>query len=187
MSVLTDLRHHRRCRAAEGYLELLTVYADRWLPDPSLRDKLARRAIQELEGLPDRRRWRAEKAYLRGQALRTMERYAEAIEFLDEAAKLQPINMQIQLAMGWCYKRVNRLDLAIQALEQVIEAYPDEGIVHYNLACYWSLVGNKGLALQYLTQSFDLDPNYREMVAAESDFDGLRDDPDFQMLISVVV
>lgn len=187
MSALTDLRHHRRCRAAEGYLELLTVFADRWHPDPVLRDKLAQRAIGELEALPDRPRWRAEKAYLHGQALRTMERYAEAILYLDEAAKLQRINVQIQLAMGWCYKRVNRLDLAIQALEQVIEAFPDEGIVHYNLACYWSLAGNKGLALQYLTQSFDLDPSYREMVATESDFDSLRDDPDFQMLTSVVV
>ena len=36
---------------------------------------------------------------------------------------------------------------------------------------------NKGLALQYLTQSFDLDPNYRDMVADEPDFDPIRDDP----------
>ncbi len=144
-------------------------------------------AIDELESLPPRRRWRVEAAYLRGQALRTMERYHAAIESLNEAAELQPVNIHIQLSLGWCYKRIDRLDLAIQALEQVIEAQPEEGIVHYNLACYWSLARNKGLALQYLTQSFDLDPKYRDMVMSETDFDELRDDPDFQMLTSVVV
>jgi tetratricopeptide (TPR) repeat protein len=187
MSDTYDIRNQQRLRAAEGYLDFLVVFADRWLPDPDARDCLAERALAELEQLPDDAKWQAEKAYLQGQALRTMERYEEALVPLTKSAELQPENIYTQLALGWCYKRIGRLDLAIQSLEEAMESRPDEGIIHYNLACYWSLAGNKGLAMQYLMQSFDLDPNYRDLVADEGDFDTLRDDPDFQMLTSVIV
>ena len=187
MSDIQDIRNQQRLRAAEGYLDVLMVFADRWPPNEQCRNRLAQRALDELDLVPEDAQWPAERAYLRGHALRTMERYLEAIGPLAEAAKLQPGNIHIQLALGWCYKRTGRLDLAIQSLEDAMEARPDEGIIHYNLACYWSLAQNKGLALQYLTQSFDLDPNYRDLVATENDFDPLRDDPDFQMLASVVV
>ena len=180
-------RHQQRLRTAEGYLDLVMVFADRWPPNAEVRDRLACRALDELAQIPDEEQYRADCAYLRGHALRTMEKFEEAIEPLQEAAELQPSNIHIQLALGWCYKRIGRLDLAIQALEEAIEVRPDEGIIHYNLACYWSLAQNKGLALQYLTQSFDLDPNYRDMVAEERDFDPIRDDPDFQMLTSAIV
>ena len=183
-----ELRLQQHLRSAEGYLDVLMVFADRWPPEEGARDRLAARALDELAKIPDEEpRWFAERAYLKGQALRTMERFEEAIEPLQQAAEAQPENIHIQLALGWCYKRTGRLDLAIQSLEEAMEARPDEGIIHYNLACYWSLAHNKGLALQYLTQSFDLDPNYRDMVADERDFDPIRDDPDFQMLTSVIV
>lgn len=187
MGALQDLRYFRKRRAAEGYLDLLMAYLDRWPPEPAIRDRLAQRALDELEGLPKRKRWRVERAYLRGQAFRLMERHWDAIEALREAADLQPGDLHIQLALGWCFKRVRHLDLAIQALEEAMESHPDEAILHYNLACYWSLARNKGLALQYLAQSFDLDPKYRDLVPSERDFDDLRDDPDFQMLTAVVV
>ncbi len=116
-----------------------------------------------------------------------MERFREAIVPLQRASTAQPENIHIHLAIGWCQKRLGRLDLAIQALEDAMEFSPDEGIIHYNLACYWSLAKNKGLALQYLSQSFDLDPNYRDLVAHERDFDPIRTDRDFQMLTSVIV
>ena len=62
-----------------------------------------------------------------------------------------------------------------------------EAIVHYNLACYWSLAGDADRALQYLSQSFDIDPRYRDLVADESDFDPIRDLPDFQALVGAIV
>ena len=79
------------------------------------------------------------------------------------------------------------IDLAIEALEQALEHAPHEAIIHYNLACYWALVGNKDRAIEYLAQSFEFDPDYRDLVAAESDFDAIRDDPDFRMATSVIV
>ena len=100
---------------------------------------------------------------------------------------MEPQNVHIRLSLGWCYKRCRRLDLAIQSLEEALESDASQAIVHYNLACYWSLAGNVKLAVAYLSQAFELDPEYRDLVAREADFDPIRNHPHFQALASVVV
>ena len=77
---------------------------------------------------------------------------------LKAAAELDPENISVWLALGWCYKRVDHLDNAIQSLENALSADRQEAIIHYNLACYWSLAGNADRAIRYLSQSFDIDP-----------------------------
>jgi len=62
-----------------------------------------------------------------------------------------------------------------------------QAIVHYNLACYWSLARNARLAVQYLEQAFELDPAYRDLVPVEHDFDPIREHPRFQELMTVIV
>ena len=51
------------------------------------------------------------------------------------------------MALGWCFKRVGQLDEAIGALEHAIAVDPSEAVLHYNLACYWSLARNRRRAL----------------------------------------
>ncbi len=80
-----------------------------------------------------------------------------------------------------------RIDLAIQALEDALEIEPDRGILHYNLACYWSLANNVGLTLAHLARAFEMDSMYRQLVAEEPDFDPVRAHPEFMALTSVIV
>lgn len=187
MSILEDIRRQQQIRAAEGYLDLVMVCADRWPLRPETRDQIARRALRELSDAVSDDFPSGHVHYLQGQALRVMEKYADAVHPLKIALGLEPENIHIHLALGWCYKRVDRIDLAIQALEEAMDVMPEEGIIHYNLACYWALVDNSLLAVQYLKQSFELDANYREMVATETDFDAIRDDEDFREAVSVIV
>lgn len=182
-----ELKRRQRIRIAEGYLELLLGFPEKWQPGVKHRDQLARRALQVLQGLTTTERTRGHVEYLRGQAYRVMENFQDAILPLQRAATADPENLQVHLALGWCFKRVGRLDLAIQTLEEVMEFAPEDGIVHYNLACYCSLIGNKPQALQYLSQAFELEPKYRDMVSNEPDFDPLRNDPDFRGLLTVIV
>ena len=62
---------------------------------------------------------------------------------------------------------------------------PKEPILHYNLACYWSLAGNVSNAVEHLQAALRLNGDIVNMVAAESDFDPIRTDPVFQALIQL--
>lgn len=174
-------------REAEGYLDLVTSLADDWPLRTDVRDRVAERALATLARLPDNIADRAAVLFLRGQAFRVMERFADAIGPLEEAAALDRDSLATHLALGWCYKRIGRIDLAIEALQNAQAAEPDEAIVFYNLACYWSIAGNKGNALENLSKALAMDGHYRDLIDREPDFDALRNDPDFQALTSVIV
>ncbi len=120
--------------------------------------------------------------YLQGEALRSLERYVEAIVPLRKVAELEPENVRVLLALGWCHKRIGRIDLAIEALETALAADSDEPLIRYNLACYHSVAGDKQQALAYLEQALTLDANYRLLIDHEPDFDPLRADPEFQAI-----
>ncbi len=187
MTTLKHLRCQQILREAEGYLDLIIACSEPLQLSVAVRERLAQRALDTISNLDGRRGDRAQVAYLTGQALRAMERHLEAIEQLETAAELDSNNLHVWLALGWCYKRTSRLDLAIQSLEEALALDPGRAIIYYNLACYWSLASNSKLALEYLTRAFELDPSYRELVADESDFDPIRHDPRFQELTSVIV
>ena len=77
------------------------------------------------------------------------------------------------LALGWCYKRTNRLAQAIDSLARALRDHPDQALLHYNLACYWSLAGNTPNALRELSIALELNSELRSLVAREADFDRL--------------
>jgi len=164
-------RNRRTLTQAEGYLEL----------------HMPRHALEALARLRHTGVQDPHAFYLRGEALRSLEHYEEAIEPLIRAGEVVPENMHVWLALGWCYKRTGKIFLAIDALERALFAEPDDALVVFNLACYWCLAGAKRQSLTSLSRALELDESYRDLIDAEADFDSLRDDPDFRSLISVVV
>ena len=165
------LRRLQVLQHAEGYLEL----------------GMAVQALTALDALDEDAGQDGSSLYLRGEALRALERYDEAIVALREAAEVLPENIHLWMALGWCYKRTGHLEQAIEALEMALAVEPAEAILYYNLACYSSLARHKSEALDYLSQAFELDGAYRDLVHQEPDFDSLRHDPDFQALATVIV
>jgi Flp pilus assembly protein TadD len=158
-------------RQAEGYLELN-------MPLQALETLVRLRNLGELS---------PHAMFLKGESLRSLGRHQEALVPLRRVVKAQPENLDAWLAMGWCYKRIGRLDLAIRALERAVRIAPGEALVHYNLACYHSLAREKRAALAHLSRALAIDGQYRSLIESESDFDPLRSDPDFQALTRVVV
>lgn len=187
MSQIERIRRQQVLREAEGYLDLLMMFADRWPVEQAIRDRVVLRVLTILRELPRLGGHRAEVLYLRGQALRAAERYAAAVVPLREASALEPGNLHTWMALGWCYKRTGRLDLAIEALEEGLAIAPDEAILHYNLACYWALASNARLAVEYLGRAFDIDSNFRDQAPLEPDFDSIRNDPEFQAMLGAGV
>ena len=58
-----------------------------------------------------------------------------------------------------------------------LKDHPDNGSLHYNLACYASLDGDPDLALMHLSRAFELDPNTRDWASSDTDLDAIRSDP----------
>lgn len=171
MASFNRIRREHKLRAAEGYLEL----------------GLARQAIGELRSLGAAGDGDGRVSYLVGEALRELGRYEEAADHLEQAVQILPDEIPPYLALAWCYKRTDRLPLAIEALETALRVDPGQGILHYNLACYWSLARRPRRSLRHLEQALELDDRFRELAHEEPDFLPLRDDPRFQALTSVIV
>lgn len=187
MQSLERIRRQRILSEIEGYLELLMLFDDALAASVENRHRIAQRALVSFNRLSEGTRAGAIAQHLRGQALRALDRFAEAVVPLRAAADLEPENLHIWLALGWCYKRSDRLDMAIESLQEAIAAKPGTAIVHYNLACYWSLAHNVEAALSHLAIAFELDPDYKDLVHKEHDFDPIRNDPSFRQLTAMLV
>lgn len=168
MAQLTRDRIVRQLDTAEGYLML----------------GLPWRALEILQARPDWATMQFEASLLTGEALRSLERYHEALKPLEAAAVLKPGDVGTAIALGWCYKRTHRLAQAIDALDRAVRVHPEEPLLHYNLACYWSLAANSRRALEELAIALDGEPGLRASIAEETDFQSLRGNPDFERLCS---
>lgn len=153
--------------------------------DTELLNRMADRGLQCLHELDDFLSIQAEVFNLRGQLLRAADRFSEAIVWLQRSTDLDAENLDTYLGLGWCYKRLGRVDLAIESLERALEIPDNSGIIHFNLACYWALAGHVKLAVEHLAAAFEIDPHYRKMLADERDLDPIRNHPDFLALCAI--
>jgi tetratricopeptide (TPR) repeat protein len=167
MSPIIRDRIRKQLHEAEGYLML----------------ELPRHALAILESRSEWSMMQFEACFLKGEALRCLGRYREALPPLETAAGLRPSDTGVALALGWCYKRTNRLAQAIDALDRARRHDPENPLLHYNLACYWSLAGNATKALDELSLALELDSQLRGLIADEPDFHQLRGNPRFERLV----
>lgn len=187
VSKVGRIRRQQLLRQAEGYLELILSGDSADALDPRLRDKLAMRCLDRLAECEKEVSEKGHLLYLRGEAFRLMGRFEDAIEPLTQAIEFDSDNVYIYLALAWCQKRIGNLDLAIDALEQGLEVDYALAILHYNLACYWALLNRPKLSVSYLATAFEIDSSYRDLVSRESDFDPIRQHPDFLAITTVIV
>jgi tetratricopeptide (TPR) repeat protein len=169
MSQIID-RIKRSLAAAEGFLVL----------------NLPERALEILESRSDWATMQFEASFLKGETLRVLGRYREAIKPLEQAASLKPGDVGVAIALGWCYKRTQKLAQAIDSLSRALRDNPLQPLLHYNQACYWSLANHPTKALISLATAIDLDPEIRSIIPGETDFDSIRSLPEFVRLVGPV-
>ena len=93
-----------------------------------------------------------------------------------------PKNMLTYISLGWCYKRTDRLPLAVKVLERAVKTDPDFSLAKYNLACYYSLAGEMQKCFGFLAKALEENPEYAAMAREEPDFDNVRDTDEFRAL-----
>lgn len=141
-------------------------------------------ALRELDALRNGGFDKPVVSRVRAEALRDLHRYEEALEQYQHFAAQHPDDLTTLMGMAWCLKRIDRLDDAIETMHRAYRAHPDEPVVLYNIACYLSLAGDKTQALSWLGRALRMEPKLRQLIARESDFDTLREHPDFQFVIA---
>lgn len=166
VATVDAVRLKKTIAEAEGYLEL----------------GLTQHALDALQRRGSLVHCSARGCYLLGESLRELSRHREALIPLRRSATLNPGDQHVWLALGWCYKRTGQLARAIDALDRALSYAPNDPILHYNLACYWSLACERRPALNHLAEALKLDSGFLDLVEEEHDFDPLRADPGFQML-----
>ena len=166
MAGIARSRLERRLEAARGYLALD-------MPDHALR---------ELRAVSDDETAECDWHRLRGEALRQRGDYESALDSFSIVLAEDENDVSVLMGMAWCYKRIDRLDDAIRMKERAYRAAREEPIVLYNLACYHALDGNKQQCLSWLGRALRMESALRRLIPSESDFDRLRDDPDFQFV-----
>ncbi len=73
---------------------------------------------------------------------------------------------------------------AQEMFERALKREPEAAHIHYDLAATRVRLGSIDLALQSLQRAFDLQPNLRVRAQHDHDLTPLRNDPDFDRLIS---
>ena len=161
----------RRLDAAEGYLQLT----------------LPVNALRELDRIPADYQSAFLFNQLKAEALRQLERYEEALDAYRKANYVCSDDVRVLTGMAWCFKRLNRIDRAIELAAEAYHAAPDQAWLLYNLACYFCIAGDKSRALSWLGRAVRMESSIRNLVSEEPDFDALRNDPDFQFLLDASV
>ncbi|BAZ38053.1 TPR repeat-containing protein [Calothrix sp. NIES-4101] len=120
----------------------------------------------------------------RGNALVDLGRYGEAIASYDQALKFKPDSHEAWNNRGYALWKLGKLEDAIKSYDKAIEINPEYANAFYNRACAYCILDNINLALQDLQTAINLDAEYREMAKTDTDFDSIRNNAEFEILIN---
>jgi tetratricopeptide (TPR) repeat protein len=73
---------------------------------------------------------------------------------------------------------------AADGARDIVEAHPEYAGLLYNLACCESLAGRTANAIEHLRSAMEKSERYRSFAADDSDFDPIREEPEFQALVA---
>ena len=76
-----------------------------------------------------------------------------------------------------------RLSEAIEKQQEAIAIVPDEDQMIYGLARLYARAGDAANAVTTLRDAIERNARWRELAATQTDFDGIRNDPEFRTLI----
>jgi len=81
----------------------------------------------------------------------------------------------VQWAISWAYatRRVESIEAAKEILVQALQHHPDEAMVHFNLGCYASQLGDLTLAKAHLKRALVIEPKCRLMALDDPDLEPL--------------
>jgi len=149
----------QHCQAAAGYVEL----------------GMFLEANAELDKIDPFNRAAPEVLALRIAIYRGLEKWELMQEIAKRLAAFQPDGIQWTISFAYATRRANSIEAAKEILLNAEPRFPREGIVKYNLACYYCQLGEIDRAKSYLRKAFEIDLGWRVAALEDADLQPLWD------------
>ncbi len=107
--------------------------------------------------------------------------HPEPIKELRRILNIKLAWSQVSEASKWRQK--GNIKKAAEILKAAVQRYPDQAVLHYDLACYLALLGEREDALKALERALQLDAGLKELAKKDDDLKSLRNDPRFEKLV----
>ena len=104
------------------------------------------------------------------------------ISFLEGVVKRDPEFLEALQVLGDDYTQRGRFMEGLKIDEQLAQLRPDDSMVHYNLACSYSLTDRIDLAAEALDRALSLWYRDFKWLNADPDLENLRQDPLFRKI-----
>jgi uncharacterized Ntn-hydrolase superfamily protein len=108
----------------------------------------------------------------------------------DHPEPVKELRRLLTMKLAWArlleaarWRRKGDLQKAAEVLQEAIRRFPDQAVLHYDLACYLALLGRKEGALKELEIALQRDPNLKALAQKDDDLRSLRGDPRFEKLV----
>ncbi len=106
------------------------------------------------------------------------------IWFLEGVLERYPAYVEGLMFLGNVYTANGMYEKGLKIDIKLAKLKPSDPLVHYNLACSYSLLGSANKALESLGKAIDLGYNDIRHLESDSDLDGLRGEAGYEMLIN---
>lgn len=103
---------------------------------------------------------------------------------LEKKSAFRPKNLSDLLSQGVFLHNNGEFDEAVRLFRQAVDQQPKNGDALYCLAAATARAGQADAAVDALRSAIEVSPAARAQARADSDFDGLRQEPAFQSLVS---
>lgn len=111
------------------------------------------------------------------------ESYRRTIELIKRHLELQPHNARALYFGAQVLFQLGDRALSVQWIEKALATEPEESMIQYNAACYYSVAGDATKALIHLEKAIALGYSRVDWAQNDPDFGSLHDEPRFRALL----
>ncbi|MBU4305879.1 MAG: hypothetical protein KJ893_09740 [Candidatus Omnitrophica bacterium] len=109
------------------------------------------------------------------------------IEFFEKLLKGKPGYVDVLIPLAEAYTKAGLYAKGLEMDERLVRFKPDDPLVHYNLACSYSLLGKVDMAFKTLEKAVSLGYDDFKFMDSDPDLSTVRQDQRYQNMISSIV
>lgn len=135
--------------------------------------EMADEALSELDGMSDVKKKTERHGELLLAAQMMSEKWSEAVETANLLCERNVTECSYFIHAAFCLHEVGKTKMALERLLSGPPELRSQALYHYNMACYYSVLGDKHVAQESLSKAFDLDAALKKVAAKDEDLKGV--------------